>query len=169
MTAFSPEFSLRGNAASVYAEQRDAYLAQLVAPMDDMWAALSDRAARHALRVGEEVAVGDPRTFLEPYVRERLERGELLLFEPEGHLLCVGELRPDRQQEGIAQLGLIVHAAQRSRGLGSGMLSSLVTMSRGRGLSPVCSTELCNRAARRAIERAGFRATHRVLRVDFEL
>ena len=38
-----------------------------------------------------------PRDFLEPYVRERLERQEMLLFEQESRLLCVGELRRDQQ------------------------------------------------------------------------
>ena len=117
----------------------------------------------------QEAATGAPRSFLEPYAHERLERGELLLYEPEGELLCVGELRRDAQQEGIAQVGLIVHAAHRSRGIGSRMLSSLVARSREQDLVPHCSTELANHAARRTIERAGFRANHRVLRVGFTL
>ena len=48
--------SLRADAASVYGDQRAEYLAQLVAPMDDMWAAFADTAAPHALMVGDEVA-----------------------------------------------------------------------------------------------------------------
>ena len=49
------QLSLRADAASVYGDQRAEYLAQLVAPMDDMWAAFADMAAPHALRVGDEV------------------------------------------------------------------------------------------------------------------
>lgn len=254
--------SLRAGAASIYSDQRAEYLAQLVAPMDDMWAAFADMAAPHALMVGTEVAgccavdeerrllrfyvlprfgqhsvdllrlvlkeceatcmmvctldpnylssaldvasgvephsllfapltepegpgldnlvlaepgahqrivdfqaeqVAMPRDFLEPYVRERLARQEMLLFEEGSQLLCVGELRRDQQQVGIAHLGLIVRGSERNKGIGSRMLSSLVTRSREQGLAPHCSTEVTNLAARRAIERAGFRANHRVL------
>ena len=260
--------SLRTDAAAVYDDHRPAYLAQLAAPMDDMWAAFADMAAPHALLVEGAVAgsccideegqllrffvlprflphatgllrlalgelaakrmivttldpgylapaldlaagiephtllfapvaepegpgladlthaalddharivdfqaaeVGAPRSFLEGYVRERIERQEMLLFEEGSQLVCVGELRRDPQQAGIAQLGLIVRGRERGRGVGTRMLSSLVTRSRAAGLSPHCSTEVTNLGARRAIERAGFRATHRLLRVSFAL
>jgi len=258
--------SLRADAESVYRAQRAEYLAQLVAPMDDMWAAFADMAAPHALVVGNDVtgsccvdeegrllrfhvrprwqprsvallrlalrelevthmmvatldpnylssaldvassvephtllfasvtepegpgledlrpaALGDhrlivdfqaeevglPRDFLEHYVRERLERREMLLFEEDSHLLCVGELRRDQQQDGIAHLGLVVRGRERGQGIGTGMLCSLVTRSREQGFTPICSTEVTNPGARRAIERAGFRANHRLLRVEF--
>ncbi len=256
--------SLGDDAASVYAHHRAEYLAQLVAPMDDMWAAFADMATPHALMVGDEVAgsccvdeagkllrfyvvprfqhrstellrwvlsecsatvmmvytsdpnylssaldlasavephslffrwmvepegpgldplhvaeasdhqrivdfeakaIGAPRDFLEHYNRERLERQELILFEEGSRLLSVGELRRDRQQPGLAQLGMIVCGDERGKGIGSRMLSSLVKRSLDEGLTPYCSTEVTNLGARRAIERAGFRANHRVLRV----
>ncbi|MCP3914558.1 MAG: GNAT family N-acetyltransferase [bacterium] len=258
--------SLRPDASKVYADHRVEYLDQLVAPMDDMWAAFADMAAPHALCIEEQVVgsccvdaegqllrfyvqphsqhravdllrlalreleaarmmvctsdpvylscaldlassveshtllfalaaepegpgltdlrvaergeharivdfqaeeLGAPRSFLNHYVRERLERQEMLLFERGPQLLCIGELRQDQQQAGIAQLGLIVQGAVRGQGIGSRMMSSLVTRSREQGLAPHCSTELANAGARRVIERAGFRAGHRVLRVEF--
>ena len=113
----------------------------------------------------QAAAIGAPRDFLEHYVRERLERREMLLFEEGSQLQCVGELRRDKHQAGIAQVGLIVREEERGKGMGSRMLSSLVTRSREQGLTPYCSTEVANIGARRAIERAGFRANHRVLRV----
>jgi GNAT superfamily N-acetyltransferase len=90
-----------------------------------------------------------------------------LLFEEGSQLLAVGELRRDLQQDGIAQLGLIVRAEERGQGIGTRMFSSLATRSRELRLTPCCSTEITNIGARRAIERAGFRANHRVLRVGF--
>ena len=122
----------------------------------------------HERIVEFEVAeVGMPRAFLDGYVRERLERRELLLHEEGGRLVSVGELRRDSRQAGIAQLGVIVKISERGRGIASRMLSSLATRSREEGLTPVCSTEVANPGARRAIERAGFRANHRVLRVGW--
>jgi GNAT superfamily N-acetyltransferase len=264
----SDRLSLRGDAASVHDDHRIEYLAQLVAPMDDMWAAFADMATPHALMVGDEVAgscsvdeknrllrfyvrprfqhhsvellrlllreckiehmmvftldpnylssaldvassvephtllfapvtepetkgleglrvadhgdhrcivdfqaeeIGAPRDFLERYLHQRIERREILLFEEGSRILCSGELRRDPQQVGIAHLGLIVRERERGKGIGSRMLSSLVTLSRAEGLTPHCSTEVTNPGARRAIERAGFRANHRVLRVGIAL
>ena len=113
--------------------------------------------------------VGMPREFLEGYTRERLERQEMLLFEEGSQLVSAGELRRDREQKGIAHLGMIVCRQERRKGVGSRMLASLVTRSREQGLRPYCSTELSNLGARRAIEWAGFRASHRVLSVTFAL
>lgn len=260
----SDQLSLRAQGAAIYRDQSPEYLAQLVAPQDDMWLAFADMAAPYALRVGDEVtgscsvdeagqllrffvlprfqhrsvallrlalselkvrrmmvctldpnylssaldlassvephtllfrrvtepevpglddlgvaelgdhrrivdfqaeAIGAPRDFLEPYVRERLERKEMLLYERGARLLCVGELRRDPQQAGISQLGIIVHTEARGEGMGSRLLSSLVTRSLEEGLEPHCSTEVANVGARRVIERAGFRANHRLLAV----
>ena len=134
-----------------------------IAPLEDLrWAGPED----HGRLVDFQVEVlGAPRDFLEPYVRERLERREVLLVESRAGLSALGELRRDRQQPGVAQLGMIVDPAERGRGLGSRLMATLVTRSLEEGLRPHCSTEVANPAARRAIERAGFRANHRLLRV----
>jgi GNAT superfamily N-acetyltransferase len=258
------QLSLRADASSVYTEHRAEYLAQLVAPMDDMWAAFADMGAPHALMVGDEVAgscvvdaegqlirfyvvprfqnksgallrlalrelkstqmmvftndpnylstaldvadsveshtllfaqiaetetpgldglrvatledqqhivdfevdaIGAPREFLDYYVGARLERSEIVLLEDGAQIRCVGELRRDDSQKGVSQLGMIVGTEERGQGIGSRMMSELVTRSGGEGLTPYCSTEMTNVGARRAIERAGFRATHRILLV----
>ncbi|MEM7584479.1 MAG: GNAT family N-acetyltransferase [Acidobacteriota bacterium] len=114
----------------------------------------------------EQAAMGAPREFLEPYLRERLERQELLMFEEGDRLLCVGELRRDARQAGVAQLGMVVHRDARRQGLATRMLTRLVNQSREAELVPCCSTEVSNVGARRAIERSGFRARHRLLRIS---
>lgn len=116
----------------------------------------------------EEATLGAPRAFLEGYLRARIEREELLLHVEGSEILAAGELRRDRQQAGIAQLGVVVAAPARGRGLGARLLATLVARSRTEGLTPICSTEVGNHAARRAIERAGFRPAHRLVRVSFE-
>jgi len=69
--------SLRADAAAVYADHRAAYLAQLVAPMDDMWAAFADMATPHALMVGEQAVgsccVDEEGQLLRFYVRPRFQ------------------------------------------------------------------------------------------------
>ena len=262
------QLAVRLNAPTISSDHRAEYLQQLVAPMDDMWAAFADMADPHGLMVGNDVAgfccvdrnrrllrfyvkpryqhrsekllrcalreldvaclivytldpnylstaldiathvashsllfshatepqapalgplrlaeaddhdsivdfqaleIGAPRDFLNHYVGQRLERSEVLLYESDGDIICAGELRRDQQQAGISQLRLIVRKSDRGKGIGTQMLSSLVTRSRDEGLAPYCSTEITNLGARRAIERVGFRARHRVLRVEFEV
>lgn len=262
--AGEPPPSIRAAVPAEVEAHRAGHLAQLVAPMDDMWAAFADMGTRHALLVGGEVVgscsvdeggqllhffvwppclrhgtallrlvltqleveammvatldpgylsaaldvatrvephtllfaplaepegpgleglvparfddharivdfqvqeIGAPREFLEHYVRERLGREEMLLHLDGGSLISVGELRRDRHQAGIAQLGVIVRRQARGQGVASRMLTSLVERSRAEGLTPHCSTEVTNLGARRAIERAGLRANHRLLKV----
>ncbi len=258
-------FSLGSGAAAAYRDHQEPYLDQLVAPLDDMWAAFADMAVPHALCLDEtlvgsacvdeesrllrfyvepfhqkhsgaalgfvlgelsvkcmmvhtldpnylstaldvaakveshtllfasvtepEVAgldglqqaglddhqrivdfqaeqVGAPREFLNDYVLERLQRREMLLFEKDSQLVSVGEMRVDQRQQGVAHVGLIVRDQERGARIGSRMLASLVARGRELGLHPHCSTEVTNLAARRAIERAGFRANHRILRME---
>ncbi|MEM9457329.1 MAG: GNAT family N-acetyltransferase [Myxococcota bacterium] len=260
----TPELSLRTNAVSTYRDHEAGYIAQLVAPMDDMWAAFADMAAPHALRIGDEVvgsccadddrqllrfyveapfldraeallrlalrelgvrrmmvptsdpgflsaaldvgtgvechtllfehvvaparpgldglvvaepgdharlvafeadATGAPLGFLESYIAARLDRRELLVLEAEGEILSIGELRRDTRQDRVAQLGVVVGKQHRGKGIASAMMASLVRRSRDEGLRPCCSTEVGNMGARRAIERAGFQARHRLLAI----
>ena len=112
-------------------------------------------------------ALGAPVDFLGPYLRERVDRREALVHEDGGEIACLGELRRDPEQAGVAQLGVVVGPEHRGRGLASRMMTSLAARARAEGLTPYCSTERTNLAACRAIERAGFRSRHRGLRVTF--
>lgn len=114
-----------------------------------------------------ESAVDLPRSFLEPYLSERIEKRQLLLHEVGNEIVATGECRNDERQSGYAHLGLIVGRRQRSKGLGSRLMHALVLECRRRRLKPLCSTEPENLAARYVIQKAGFRARHRVFRVAF--
>lgn len=118
-----------------------------------------------AVRFGEEAA-GMPRAFLEPYYDDRIGKGELYLHEVNGEIRAVGECRADVRQAGHAHLGLIVGRAERGRGLGGRLMHALVLECRRQGWRPLCSTEPENLAAQHLIQRAGFRALHRLFRVS---
>lgn len=105
---------------------------------------------------------GAPRSWTDGYLAERIELGELQLHVVDGEILGAGELRIDRRAPGYAQLGLVVGADRRSRGLGSQIMSTLVEVCDRDGLIPLCSTEPDNHAAQKVIRRAGFRSRHRV-------
>lgn len=112
---------------------------------------------------------GGPLEFLQGYVQERIERQELWLVQPGAGLQAIGELRVDKHQPGIAHLGFIVREEARGQGLGTRLLGTLVQRSLERQLAPHCSTDMTNHGAQRAIERAGFRSSHRVLRISYAL
>jgi GNAT superfamily N-acetyltransferase len=123
------------------------------------------RADLDASVVFEHAATGAPLAFLRSYLEARIASKELLLHEVNGAIVGIGELRPDRATGGYAHLGVIVGESARGQGLGGVIMNYLVRESGRQALRPVCSTEPTNLAARRVIERAGFRARHRVLRV----
>lgn len=99
-----------------------------------------------------------------PYLAERIDRQELMIHESDGEMVATGERRLDQHSIGCAHLGMVVAADWRGRGLGGGMMNSLVSMCREEQLTPLCSTEPDNLAAQRVIRQAGFRSRHTIFR-----
>lgn len=134
------------------------------------------KAADHKATVAfAEAATGGPRSFLEPYFAEHIEKGHILLHRAGGEILASGECRTDprryptlegRHKTIYAHLGLIVGESLRGQGLGSRLMHALVVECRRRGMEPLCSTEPQNQAAQRVIHKAGFRSRHQVIRVE---
>ncbi|WP_080636011.1 GNAT family N-acetyltransferase [Salinispora mooreana] len=113
-----------------------------------------------------QAEIGLPRDFLERFLAERVDRGELYLVEGvAGEIAATGECRVDPRSPGHAHLGLVVGAHHRGRRMGSRLMHTLTELSRARGLTPLCSTEPANIPAQRVIHRAGFRCLHRVFRI----
>ncbi len=113
-----------------------------------------------------EAATGSGGPFLDGFLAERIELGELYLAENEGgRIVATGECRIDTRVDGYAHLGLIVAAEARNQGLGSRLMGTLAALAEADGLLPLCSTEPTNPAAQRVIHRAGFRSRHRVFRI----
>ncbi|MDF1665484.1 MAG: GNAT family N-acetyltransferase [Planctomycetota bacterium] len=127
---------------------------------------LAETADHEAAVAFAETAIGAPRAFLEPYFQERIAKQELFLHEDAGVILASGELRSDLWRERHAHLGVIVHQEQRGKGLGYLMMHSLIRECQKRDFEPLCSTEPGNAAARRMIEKAGFRSRHRVFKIQ---
>ena len=128
---------------------------------------LASTADHEAATAFAEQAIGAPRSFLEPYFSERIDRRELFLHEEQGAILATGECRADLHNKANAHLGMIVGSQQRRKGMGTALMHALVLESRRQNLDPLCSTEPQNHGARIVIQRAGFRTLHRVFRVTF--
>jgi len=111
-------------------------------------------------------ATDDPEEFLRPYLSDRIAGRELHMTQRADHWVAIGECRKDQRSAGFAHVGMIVGREHRGTGVGTQVLSYLVKIATERGWAALCSTEPDNVAARKAIERVGFREYHQVLSVD---
>lgn len=105
--------------------------------------------------------------WLRGYYTERIEKGELFGLWRGEDMVAAGELRISPSQEGIADVGMVVSSSVRNQGLATKILQQLRHEGRARKLRLVCSTEMGNEGAQKAIVRAGFRSSHRIVRVVF--
>lgn len=112
-------------------------------------------------------AIDANRQWLEGYYAERIERGELFCVWQEGQIIAAGECRTSSTQKPFADLGMVVARDHRGKGLATTILRQLLLLCESRSLRAICSTERGNMAARKAIEKAGFRCYHRVLDIRF--
>lgn len=112
-------------------------------------------------------AIGAPEQWLQGYYGNLIERQELYGVWNIDQLIATGESRGyDEYQTGYADLGVIVGESARGRGLATRVLSQLAVRNTERGLRSICSTERANKAARKAIVRAGFLPIHRIVRFE---
>ena len=109
--------------------------------------------------------IGAPEDWLRGYFENLIARRELFGYWQEGALAATGERRLfDDVQTEYADLGVIVATNCRRQGLATMVLQWLAALAESRQLKPTCSTEMTNLGAQKAIRRAGFVATNRILR-----
>ena len=109
-------------------------------------------------------AIGAPENWLKGYYSNLIRRQELYGRWENERLVATGESRGfDYYQTECADLGVIVAESERGKGLATRILKQLVSMNEIRGLRSICSTEKGNLGAQKAIRRAGFFASHRIL------
>ena len=110
-------------------------------------------------------AIGAPADWLRDYYGNLISRTELHGVWREGQLIALGENRlNDGIQAGCADLGVVVGKTARRQGLATRVLAQLAATNDARDLRSICSTEVHNVAAQKAITRAGFFPEHRILR-----
>lgn len=112
----------------------------------------------------EVAAIGAPAEWLNGYCTNLVNRQELFGVWKNGRLIATGESRSsDEYQTNYADVGMIVAESERGRGLATQILRQLVAMNDTKGLKSICSTEKTNIAAQKAIVRAGFFSSHRII------
>lgn len=91
-----------------------------------------------------------------------------LLRAPGGSLVGIGYWEPITRTPSFADVGMVVTAAWRRRGLGTAILQGMSQAARESGKTPVSVCAYENEASRRSLERAGFYADGRLWRVALE-
>ncbi len=109
-------------------------------------------------------SIGAPAEWLNGYFTNLINRQELFGVWENGRLVATGESRGyDEFQIEYADVGVIVAESERGRGMATRVLRQLVAMNEAKGLKSICSTEKTNVAAQKAISRAGFFASNRII------
>jgi len=113
--------------------------------------------------------IGAPEDWLTGYYTNLIKREELWGYWVDNQLLASGECRFfDDYQTQYADLGMIVAVSERGKGIASRVLKSLNNKAKKLGLRAICSTESGNIAAQKAIARAGFVSSNRIVQFEFE-
>lgn len=112
-------------------------------------------------------SIGAPEAWLRGYYTNLVGRRELFGVWAHGNLIATGESRGyDAYQTAYADVGVVVAVSERGKGLATRVLRQLVAGNEAKGLKSICSTEKGNIAAQKAIRRAGFFASNRIVRFD---
>lgn len=101
------------------------------------------------------------------YTENLVNQKQLYLYEKENTIQASGECRPSKTQLKYADIGMVVKAENRKKGLGSKVLMALVEIAEKRDRKPICSTTTDNIAAQKAIEKAGFYPTYIIFKINF--
>ncbi len=112
-------------------------------------------------------SIGAPIDWLRGYYGNLVRRQELFGVWADGELVATGESRGyDALQTAYVDVGVVVSPSERGKGLATRVLRKLVTHNETQGLKSICSTEEGNIAAQKAITRAGFFASNRIVRFE---
>jgi RimJ/RimL family protein N-acetyltransferase len=114
--------------------------------------------------LGSEEDLSD---WLRGYSANLIQRKELFALYRDEDWIGVGECRRSDSQAGIADLGVMVNPEHRRSGWATYILTRLRADGKANGERSICSTEVENVAAQRAIIKAGFVSRHRILNVTF--
>lgn len=108
-----------------------------------------------------------PGEWIEPFLRDHLDREEVFVCFSQHALVATGECIPSQSQPPYADLGMVVAQTHRGRGLGRSVLLHLKEHCYREGWKPICSCAVDNPASKKAIERAGFLSEHRIVKITF--
>ncbi|MEK6477271.1 GNAT family N-acetyltransferase [Catalinimonas sp. 4WD22] len=107
------------------------------------------------------------KAWLSSYIQEWVDKEGIYYLLQKGEILGICEIRRSDTQAGYADLGAIVSARYREKGLGTYLMLKGKSICYDRGLQPICSCRYDNAGSKRMIENAGFVNKNLMLKVSF--
>ncbi len=112
-------------------------------------------------------SMGGPKEWLNGYLGNLINRGEIFVFENEGQILGTCEVRKSETDSEVADVGMVVSKNHRRKGLGTFLLGKTKEIAYEWNRKPICSCEKDNIGSLKSIENNGFRSLHQMLLVEF--
>ena len=101
------------------------------------------------------------------YIRSMMDEHHIFVLREHGKLIATSECRISKTQKPYADLGVIVAAENRRKGVGSYILARTKEFCYERDAIPICSCEAGNMGSKKAIAKAGFVSRHRIVLTHF--
>jgi predicted acetyltransferase len=106
---------------------------------------------------------------LKGYIRSVLDKHHIFVLRKDGELVGTSECRISKTQKPYADVGMIVAAAHRRKGIGGSILARTKEFCYAQGVRPICSCEASNIGSKKAISKAGFVSRHRIVQMEFDV
>ncbi|MDW3650303.1 MAG: GNAT family N-acetyltransferase [Bacteroidia bacterium] len=114
------------------------------------------------------LATGGPEAWLEGYIGNLIEKGEIFMLRNEEEIIGTCEVRKSISAPDYVDIGMIVSPNHRKKGYGSFLLNRAKEIAISWGKEPICSTTIDNLGSQKAIRNCGFRSMHQLLEVHFD-
>ncbi len=101
------------------------------------------------------------------YIRSTMGDHSIFVLRDGADLIATSECRISQTQKPHADLGMIVAAEHRRKGVGNYILARAKEFCYEQDAKPICSCEAENIGSRKAIAKAGFVSRHRIVLIDF--
>jgi len=152
--------------ALMYHLNTGAVVAAATFPADSKFRLLELADLKPAVAFGAET-LGADAGWLSGYFSDLINKGQLYGLLHGGNIIATGECRASESQKPYADVGMVVSKNCRGQGVATNILRQLLHVCAGKDLKAICSTERTNIAAQKAISKAGFSSSHRMLEFGF--
>ncbi len=112
-------------------------------------------------------SIGAPKPWLNNYVGNRIQDGELFYFENHNTIIGTCEVRKSPTNPIVADIGMAIAPEFRKQGYGTYLLHQAKLIAQGLGKEPICSCEKENLGSFKSISNSGFISLSQLLEIEF--
>lgn len=112
-------------------------------------------------------SIGAPEDWLNNYVGNRIQAGEIFYFENDNSIIGVCEVRKSPTNPTVADIGMAISTKFRKQGYGTYLLHQAKSIAQELGKKPICSCEKENLGSFKSITNSGFISLSQLLEIDF--